>query len=57
MKTEKQTKHDTEEKNKKKEGEKRPNTDVETDTGKRPKKDSNPLPPNPNEVDNHGNKD
>lgn len=31
----------------------RPKTNVESDTGKRPEKDSNPLPPNPNKVDNH----
>jgi hypothetical protein len=31
----------------------RPNTKVESDTGKRPEKDTNPLPPNPNKVDNH----
>lgn len=30
-----------------------PKTDVESDTGKRPEHDSNPLPPNPNKVDNH----
>ena len=35
------------------EHERRPNTKVETDTGKRPEKDTNPLPPNPNKVDNH----
>lgn len=29
------------------------NTKVESDTGKRPEKDTNPLPPNPNKVDNH----
>lgn len=29
------------------------NTKVEHDTGKRPEKDTNPLPPNPNKVDNH----
>jgi len=29
------------------------NTTVESDTGKRPAKDTNPLPPNPNKVDNH----
>lgn len=28
-------------------------TEVESDTGKRPEKDTNPLPPNPNKVDNH----
>ncbi|TDQ80015.1 hypothetical protein [Sphingobacterium yanglingense] len=28
-------------------------TDVESGTGKRPEKDTNPLPPNPNKVDNH----
>jgi len=32
-----------------------PNTKVESNTGKRPEKDTNPLPPNPNKVDNHGN--
>lgn len=31
----------------------RGNTEVESDTGKRPSKDTNPLPPNPNKVDNH----
>lgn len=31
----------------------RPNTKVESDTGKRPEKDTNPLLPNPNKVDNH----
>lgn len=30
-----------------------PKTEVENDTGKRPEKDTNPLPPNPNQVDNH----
>lgn len=35
------------------EHERRPNTKVESDTGKRPEKDTNPLPPNPNKVDNH----
>lgn len=35
------------------EHERRPNTKVETVTGKRPEKDTNPLPPNPNKVDNH----
>lgn len=30
-----------------------PNTAVESDTGKRPEKDTNPLPPNPNKVDDH----
>jgi len=29
------------------------NTKVEHDTGKRPEGDTNPLPPNPNKVDNH----
>ena len=28
-------------------------TKVKSDTGTRPSKDTNPLPPNPNEVDNH----
>ncbi len=28
-------------------------TKVESNTGKRPEKDTNPLPPNPNKVDNH----
>ncbi len=28
-------------------------TDVEDNTGKRPEKDTNPLPPNPNKVDDH----
>lgn len=32
----------------------RPNTKVESNTAKRPEKDTNPLPPNPNKVDNHG---
>ncbi|NGM61695.1 hypothetical protein G5B30_07165 [Sphingobacterium sp. SGG-5] len=32
-----------------------PNTKVESNTGKRPEKDTNPLPPNPNKVDNHEN--
>lgn len=31
----------------------KPNTQVESDTGKRPQKDTNPLPPNPNKVDDH----
>lgn len=35
----------------------RANTDVESDTGKRPEKDTNPLPPNPNKVDNHEDED
>ena len=34
-----------------------PKTDVESDTGKRPEKDTNPLPPNPNKVDNHQEED
>lgn len=33
--------------------ERNPKTEVESDTGKRPEKDTNPLPPNPNKVDNH----
>ncbi|MDR2283609.1 MAG: hypothetical protein LBE37_10385 [Sphingobacterium sp.] len=28
-------------------------TKVEDSTGKRPERDTNPLPPNPNQVDNH----
>ena len=28
-------------------------TNVEDGTGKRPEKDTNPLPPNPNKVDDH----
>jgi len=45
------TKYEEEEDKKKKGGE--PKTDVEQDTGKRPEKDTNPLPPNPNKVDDH----
>ncbi len=30
-----------------------PKTKVEDSTGKRPERDTNPLPPNPNQVDNH----
>lgn len=29
------------------------NEKVQSDTGKRPEKDTNPLPPNPNKVDDH----
>ncbi|MGJ1203346.1 hypothetical protein [Sphingobacterium lactis] len=29
------------------------NDQVESDTGKRPESDTNPLPPNPNKVDDH----
>lgn len=29
------------------------NEKVQSDTGKRPEEDTNPLPPNPNKVDDH----
>ncbi|GGH25917.1 hypothetical protein GCM10011418_34810 [Sphingobacterium alkalisoli] len=29
------------------------NTKIKHNTGERPEKDTNPLPPNPNKVDNH----
>jgi len=29
------------------------NTKIRHNTGERPEKDTNPLPPNPNKVDNH----
>lgn len=34
----------------------RPQAKVRSDTGSQSEKDTNPLPPNPNEVDNHDNK-
>lgn len=40
-------------KNKDFERNKEENTKVESNTGKRPKNDQSPLPPNPNKVDNH----
>lgn len=45
--------HDKKIKDKTKYEERNPKTKVESDTGKRPEKDTNPLPPNPNKVDNH----
>ena len=52
MKTQKKTKDNSLSKEAKRKKE-QPNTKVESDTGKRPEKDTNPLPPNPNKVDNH----
>lgn len=49
----KQTKKETQQEREKKYEERNPKTKVESDTGKRPEKDTNPLPPNPNKVDNH----
>lgn len=43
----------TEVKEKKKTFDTHAQTKVKSDTGTRPSKDTNPLPPNPNEVDNH----
>ncbi|MEN5234045.1 hypothetical protein [Sphingobacterium faecium] len=43
----------TEVKEKKKTSDTHAQTKVKSDTGTRPSKDTNPLPPNPNEVDNH----
>ena len=37
----------------KKEKPRRENEKVQSDTGKRPERDTNPLPPNPNKVDDH----
>lgn len=34
----------------------RPQTKVKSDTGSQSEKDTNPLPPNPNQVDNHDDK-
>jgi len=46
-------KKNTDDQKDKKHNDPAPKTDVESDTGKRPEGDTNPLPPNPNKVDNH----
>ncbi|WP_164122941.1 MULTISPECIES: hypothetical protein [Sphingobacterium] len=43
----------TPEENEKEYRDRKPKTAVESNTAKRPEKDTNPLPPNPNKVDNH----
>lgn len=44
---------DTDEENDTDKHSRQENEKIQSDTGKRPERDTNPLPPNPNKVDDH----